>query len=145
MQDDNTENKYFVFTGNTNFGVQNLEYDPYTGDIFMAVYRGRKPQYPNLSMYVIDGKCTPREETLVGCGAEKGKVLNLKKSGIFHEESGVYGYEFKFGSTGIIALGDGYFYFSENRENYQTKEYESTIRLYRYTGEIPAPFSPVSE
>ncbi len=142
---DHAENKYFVFTGNTNFGVQNLEYDPYTGDIFMAVYRGRKPQYPNLSMYVIDGKCTPREETLVGCGAEKGKVLTLKKSGIFHEESGVYGYEFKFGSTGIIALGDGYFYFSENRENYQIKEYESTIRLYRYTGEIPAPFSPVSE
>jgi hypothetical protein len=64
---------------------------------------------------------------------------------MFHEESGVYSYEFKFGSTGIISLGDGYFYFSENRENYQTKEYESTIRLYRYTGEIPAPFSPVSE
>ena len=71
--------------------------------------------------------------------------MALKKEGFFHEESGVYGYEFPFGSTGIFALGDGYFYFSENRENYQIKEYESTIRLYRYTGEASAPFSPVSE
>ena len=37
------DEKYFVYTGNTNYGVQNLEYDPYTNTIFAAVYRGKKP------------------------------------------------------------------------------------------------------
>ena len=41
------DGKYFVFTGNTNFGVQNLEYDPWLARWFMGVYTGTKPQYPN--------------------------------------------------------------------------------------------------
>ncbi len=141
---DHAENKYFVFTGNTNFGVQNLEYDVNTGDIFMAVYRGAKEQYPNRTLYRIDGKAAPKMETLVGCGGEQGKVLSLKKEGLFHEASGVYCYEFRYGSTGMISLGDGLFYFSENRENYKIREFESTIRLYRYTGDTPAPFTPAT-
>lgn len=140
---DHAENQYFVFTGNTNYGIQNLEYDPNTGDIFMAVYRGAKEQYPNRTLYRIDGKIAPKEELLKGCGGEKGKVLELKKEGLFHEASGVYAYEFRYGSTGMIALGDGLFYFSENRENNPAREFESTIRLYRYTGDTPAPFIPV--
>jgi hypothetical protein len=40
---DAPEAKYFVYTGNTTFGVQNLEYDAYTGDFLAAVYNGRKP------------------------------------------------------------------------------------------------------
>lgn len=142
---EHAENKYFVFTGNTNFGVQNLEYDAHTGDIFMAVYRGAKEQYPNYTLFRIDGKVAPKEEALVGCGGERGKILTLKKEGIFHEQSGIYGYEFRYGSTGMISLGDGRFYFSENRENYNIREFESTIRLYRYTEDVPAPFAPVSE
>ncbi len=142
---EHAENQYFVFTGNTNFGVQNLEYDAYTGDIFMAVYRGAKEQYPNYTLFAVDGKTAPREETLIGCGGEKGKVLSLKKAGLYDEKSGIYGYEFPYGSTGIFSLGDGYFYFSENRENYSAREFESTIRLYRYTGDTPAPFASVLE
>ena len=132
------ENRYFVFTGNTNFGVQNLEYDAFTGDIFMAVYRGHKEQYPNYSLFVIDGSVPPRTETLLGCGGETGEVLSLKEAGLSDGQYGIYGYNFKYGSTGMFSLGDGQFYFSEDHG--EGGEFESTIRLYRYTGAVPAPF-----
>ena len=35
---------YFAFTGNTTYGVQNLEYDADTRSWFMAVDQGKKPQ-----------------------------------------------------------------------------------------------------
>ena len=50
------DSKYFVYTGNTNWGVQNLEYDPHTGYMFMAVYRGKKETFPNYPMYAVDMK-----------------------------------------------------------------------------------------
>lgn len=130
--------RYFVFTGNTEFGVQNLEYDTYTGDIFMAVYRGRKPQYPNYSLFRVDGAKAPERSVLAGCGAETGQILALKEAGLFDEASGTYGYHFRYGSTGMASLGDGYFYFSEDYG--ENGIFESTIRLYRYTGGAPAPF-----
>ncbi len=132
------DGKYFVRTGNTEYGVQNLEYDAYTGDIFMAVYRGRKEQYPNYSLYVIDGKQAPRTEPLLGCAGEVGEVLALRQTGLFDEASGIYGYEFRYGTTGMASLGDGYFYFSEDHG--ENGEFDSHIRLYRYTGALPAPF-----
>lgn len=130
------ENRYFVPTGNTNFGVQNLEYDPYTGDIWAAVYKGKKEAYPNFDMYVIDGKQKPQETVLAGCYGETGNVLTLVQKGLF--EKGVYGYRFPYGSTGMISLGDGRFYFSENY--YVDGLHGSRICLYRYTGNAEMPF-----
>lgn len=48
------DSKYFVYTGNTTYGIQNLEYNPCTGYMFAAVYQGKKPGFPNYPMYVID-------------------------------------------------------------------------------------------
>ena len=50
------DSKYFVYTGNTNFGVQNLEYDEKTNYMFMAVYQGKKEEFPNFPMYAVDMK-----------------------------------------------------------------------------------------
>ena len=58
--------KYFIYTGNTEFGVQNLEYDPFTGNWLMCVYRGKKPQFPNVPMYIINGAAAPEELPLRG-------------------------------------------------------------------------------
>lgn len=131
--------RYFAFTGNTTYGVQNLEYDPYLKKWFMAVYTGQKPQYPNLPMYMLDGERPAVCEKLRGLDME-GLVPVQWEKGIPHE-SGVWGWDFPYGSTGMIALGDGYYYFSENGhdENGQF----STIRLYRWNGEGNAPFVPV--
>lgn len=133
------EERYFVYTGNTEYGVQNLEYDAYTGDIFAAVYRGRKPQFPNFDMYVIDGKGAPEVQELPGYYGEMGKVLKLKQKGLCEED--IWGYRFPFGQTGMYSLGNGRFYFSENHETAQYQE--SYICLYRYTGETPAGFEKV--
>ena len=138
---DRAEERYFVFTGNTNFGVQNLEYDPFTGDIYMAVYRGRKSQYPNYNFFVIDGKAKPETETLRGIGTEQGKVLTLRQSGLCHEESGVYGYETLYGTTGIASLGDGLYYFAEPIDN--GKDHSAVIRLFRLDSDSPALFAEV--
>ncbi|MBQ8402924.1 MAG: hypothetical protein IJX55_00680 [Clostridia bacterium] len=135
------EAKYFVYTGNTTFGVQNMEYDSHTGDIFMAVYRGRKEKFLNYNLFRVAGKQTPKTEVLRGVGIE-GKTLSLAKTGLFDEKTGIYTHEFKHGSTGLLSLGDGYFYISEAKS--ENGEYSSVIRLYRYTGEFK-PFAAVEE
>ena len=128
--------RFFIYTGNTNFGVQNMEYDPFTGDIFLAVYPGKKPCFPNFKMYVIDGSKKPEEQLLNGLNGIKGKVLALKETGLCGNS--VYGYRFPYGSTGMSALGNGYFYFSEDHS--EKGAYSSDIRLYRYTGDAEKPF-----
>ncbi len=104
--------KYFVYTGNTVFGVQNMEYDAHTGDYFLCVYNGRKPQFPNYPMYVIDGSAAAREETLRGVEpACKGLVLTLRQTGL--SKDGISGMDFPHGSMGFYSFGDGRFYVSE--------------------------------
>ena len=117
------DGKYFVHTGNTSYGVQNLEYDPYSNLVLAAVYRGAKPQYPNYPMYLID--CEKAPLTMDG----KSR-LSLADVGLLHVESGVRGIEFPYGSTGMISLGDGYFYISKHFHNDQGHGTE--VCLYRF-------------
>ena len=128
--------KYFVFTGNTTYGVQNLEYDPYTRGMIMAVYRGKKPDFPNFATFMIDMTVPPKTEKLRGCDAS-GEVLTLAEKGELDEKSGVYGWHFNVGSTGIASLGDGRYYFSHNHEDWQNRLYYSDICLYRWDGKTP--------
>lgn len=83
--------KYFVPTGNTTYGVQNLVYDPSTGDYLMAVYRGKKPQFPNHDYYVIDGTKKPRKN-----------VLTLRGEG----------FDYPYGALGLAPVAPGLFYMS---------------------------------
>ncbi|RZK34132.1 MAG: hypothetical protein EOO90_31235, partial [Pedobacter sp.] len=53
--------KYFVKTGNSRYGIQNLAYDQASGNLFAAVYKGSKPQFPNYDLFVIDGKKKPTD------------------------------------------------------------------------------------
>jgi len=53
------QEKYFVKTGNTRYGIQNLAYDSHTGNLFAAVYHGSKTQFPNYDLFVIDGHKKP--------------------------------------------------------------------------------------
>lgn len=107
--------KFFVFTGNTNYGVQNLEYDRHTNSLYMAVYMGKKAQYPNFPMFSVDLAIPAKTEILHGVG-EEGEVLTLRADGEYHEASGVWGYRFKLGATGMFSFGDGQWLFSDNRK-----------------------------
>ena len=69
------DERYFVYTGNTTYGIQNLEYDPFTGDYFAAVYEGKKPEFPNYRLFVIDGAVAPAETEIPGLGGERGRHL----------------------------------------------------------------------
>lgn len=125
MHDTGSEHcgKYFVFTGNTVYGVQNLEYDAYTHKYYMAVYRGKKPQFANPPMFAIDASVQPEREVLAGVYPETAAdVLTL-------DARGTDGYDFERGQTGMASLGDGYFYFSH--EGHSDAGQFSTVKLYR--------------
>ena len=124
--------KFFVFTGNTNYGVQNLEYDRNTDSLYLSVYVGKKPEYPNFPLFAVDLSVPARTEVLRGVG-EVGEVLTLRRDGECHEESGVCGYKFKLGATGMYSFGDGDWLFSDNRKctDFHQCAY---IFKYRYVG-----------
>ena len=117
--------KLFVYTGNTTFGVQNLEYDLESGDYWMIVYKGVKEGYANPPVFIVDGGIAPEMQTLkLGdnpCyGDVQGECLTLKAVGELHEESGVWGVPEMplVATTGFISLGNDYFYVAESgKEN----------------------------
>ena len=132
--------KYFVFTGNTTWGVQNLAYDASTGRIYMAVYKGKKPQYPNYPLFSLDVRQKPVKACPPGLD-EKHETLKLSAAGLLDEATGVRGWDFKWGSTGLCPLGDGLWYISENHKDKATGIQSCTARLYRWTGDGAKPFT----
>jgi len=127
------DSKYFVYTGNTTWGVQNFEYAPYTGYIFMAVYRGKKEKFPNFPMYAVDmriGVIKEKHRSLY----EDVFILTLAEIGRKDEKSALWGMSFPYGSTGMISLGDGYFYFSQHFGNGKEIPYGTDVALYKYNG-----------
>lgn len=134
--------KYFVRTGNTSYGIQNLAYDPASGNCYAAVYKGKKPQYPNYSLFVIDGSKPARREQLQGFDEPtEGEVLSLLPAG--RSAEGICGWNFKWGTTGLCPLGGGYFYISQNARSKETGQQSTTVRLYEWTGDAETPFRPV--
>lgn len=101
----NPESKYFVYTGNTTFGVQNLEYDEENSLMLLAVYNGKKPNFPNYPLFFVDMSVSPVKK-------DGREYLTLSKIGLLHKPSGVWGSNFPYGSTGVASLGNNEFYFS---------------------------------
>lgn len=131
--------KYFIYTGNTRWGVQNLEYDAEVGRMYMAVYTGQKPIFPNYPMFIADWTALPARRRLTGFGdGTEGDVIPLCPMGMYDADSGVFGWTFPYGSTGMICLGGGEWYFSVPAKG--DEGYRSDITLYRRTGEAPDGF-----
>lgn len=105
------EERYFVYTGNTTYGIQNLEYDAYTQCWFAAVYPGKKEQFANSPFFAIDGTVEPEANELKERTGEIGKTLRLATFGV-PDANGIYGIPFSGGSTGLFACGDGSYYIS---------------------------------
>ena len=133
---------YFLFTGNTRWGIQNLEYDAFTGDWLVSVYPGAKEEYQNYPMFIIDGTAAPYESYVTY--GEKGMCLTLKKDGAYHERSGLYGSNFPKGQTGLYSFGNGLYYVSHE---YKTPEKEQGghIKLYRRAEDTATLFEEVTE
>ena len=54
----------FAFTGNTNYGTQNLEYERDTGNILLCTYGTNKSCFPGCSLFVIDGSAAPEKAVI---------------------------------------------------------------------------------
>ena len=132
--------QYFVKTGNTTYGVQNLDYDASTHSWMMAVYKGKKSNFPNYTFFAADGAARPVKQALDGVPyIKKAKVVALKAAG--KQQGDIRGWDWAVGSTGMCSLGDGYFYLSNN---YKIEEGQgSVIRLYRFTGNADKAFEAV--
>lgn len=116
--------KYFVFTGNTCYGVQNLEYDAYSDKYFLSVYPGSKKAYPNPPLFAMDRMQLPETKILEGVSSgETGETLSL-------DEKGCGGYPYPIGQTGMFSVGNGYFYISHHGRT-EGKDY-TDLKLYRY-------------
>ena len=137
--------KYFVYTGNTRYGVQNLEYDGFTDTILMAVYKGSKPEFPNYSLFAVDLTVPPVTNELTGL-CEQGEVLSLKKTEQAgeteeakkdHPKNSVFGWFFPYGSTGMYSYGDGSWLIARSA----VEEGQQCGYIYPYTWDGVSPFT----
>ena len=126
--------KYFIYTGNTTYGVQNLEYDQANKLWLLACYPGKKEHFSNFSTYVIDGSKAPRKEWLQGVEyLKKGKVLTLLDRGeIDAKNPEIRGWRDDIGAKGLCAIGDGYFYAAIGKKYKEGQDCDA--QLYRFIG-----------
>ena len=138
------EERYFLYTGNTNWGIQNLEYDSYLDAWLVAVYVGKKPEFKNPPMFIIDGKRAPEEREVPGLGI-RGKMLTLAALGGTDEAHGLRYCTFPKGQTGVYSIGGGYYYFSYEKkaEHDGEKYFSSDVKLCRFTGEGDTLFAVI--
>lgn len=131
------DHRYYVYTGNTTYGLQNLAYDPSSRNFYAAAYKGIKSIYPNYTLFVIDGHTAPRKEKLQGVYPEE-EGLTLSLLGPNTDKSGphqrIKGWHFPWGSTGLSPIGDGYFYISHNGIDSASKRQYCNLMLYKWTG-----------
>lgn len=130
---------YFAYTGNTTYGVQNLEYDAWSNQWFMAVYKGVKKQFPNYRLYAIDNSKKPTLEKLKGHDNTLGLVVKLSKQGLHDAASDIYGWRFPLGSMGMQSMGDGLFYFF-HPQNKEANVFGGWLELYKYIPGSSLPF-----
>lgn len=130
------QGKYFVYTGNTRWGVQNLEYDKQTNLWFLACYAGKKDTYSNYTLFAVDGSKRPINRPLYGVGYQKmGPVLLFKNDNqgrSDRKDIEVRGWHNKLGAYGICSLGNGYFYLASGGKTEQGRT--GTLYLARYIG-----------
>ncbi|MFF3325186.1 hypothetical protein [Streptomyces sp. NPDC002889] len=139
------EGKFFVYTGNTTYGVQNLEYDTYSGRWLMAVYKGTKPAFPNYALFAVDGGKQPAWAPIRGQQRpETGRVLTLLPKGLQHVPSGVRGWQGP-GQFGLVSLDDGRYYIGRSAKVQDGGVVKQTGKAvqYRWTGRTPTPFTKV--
>lgn len=137
------KNLYFVYTGNSDWGIQNLAYDPASGNMLAAVYKGKKKEFPNYTLFMLDWSKPAKKMQLKGYEEKMmQKTISLSPQGAYDEKSGIYGWKFKYGTTGLCPLGNGYFYISHPSNK---PEESCTATLYKWSGESDKPFEIVTE
>ncbi|WP_313172614.1 hypothetical protein [Stenotrophomonas sp.] len=137
------QGKYFVRTGNTSYGVQNLTYDAAQQRWYLGVYQGRKPTFPNYLLFAVDAAARPTPGDLIGVPGntsgrwEQGQLLPLADAGLKDPVTGIRGWMQK-ADVGLQAVGDGLFYLASNFK--QDGKQGAELHLMRWTGDPERPF-----
>ncbi len=90
-----------------------------------------------------DSKAPERKQLQGFDPAVEAEVLSLLPEGLHDAQSDTWGWNFKWGTTGLCPIGDGYFYISHNAKDKQTGNQSSTVQLYKWTGNPDKAFEPV--
>ncbi len=109
---DKHNGKYFVYTGNTNYGVQTMVYFKEINAWILNVYPTTKETFKKYTMYIIDGDVKPKKEILKGqpTDTDEQYVLTLYQDGELDKRTGIYGWYTSFGNKGMAYISDGLFY-----------------------------------
>lgn len=145
------QGKYFVRTGNTRYGVQNLSYDPTLQRWFMGVYAGKKKSFPNYLLFAVDARTRPLTRDLIGVPKadripaggeawEQGLLIELADDGLKDAATGVRGWN-KQADVGFQPAGGGLFYLAVNSGS--QGEQTADLALVRWTGDAQKPFVAV--
>ena len=128
------DGKYYVFTGNTRWGVQNLEYYKEENLWLLACYPGKKSTFSSYSFFCVDGNRPPVVRPLYGVGYEKvGPVLWFANTGRSdRKDLDVRGWQKQGGEFGMHSLGNGYFYIATASKSAEGKS--ATLHLARFVG-----------
>lgn len=133
--------KYFVRTGNTTYGVQNLAYDAASRRWFMGVYRGRKPAFPNYLLFAVDADAQPGRGDLIGVPGtggkrwERGSLLTLADAGLKDPATGIRGWRQK-ADVGFQPVGGGRVHVAMNSGGKGAQS--ADLRLMRWTSDNSA-------
>jgi len=73
----------------------------------------------------------------------KVKTLSLLKEGPEDLQSGIRGWTFNWGATGLCPLGNGYFYLSHNNKTKDGQQ-ETTLYKYQWRGDQETAFVKVN-
>lgn len=103
--------KYFVYTGNTKYGVQTMEYFDELNLWILNCYHGQKEKFQKFRLFVIDADVKPKKTELIGQSTKDEQyVLSLYQDGTYDKETDIYGWDSSFGVQGIAYMHDGLFY-----------------------------------
>ena len=145
--------KYFVRTGHTTWGVQNLSYDESLQRWFLGVYQGKKKEFPNYTLFAVDARTRPVLGDLLGVpgpggqGWEQGLLLALADDGLKDPATGIRGWNQK-ADVGFQPVGGGLFYLSKNSSGKDAsgKAWQGAdLTLMRWTGDVTTPFVPATD
>lgn len=125
--------RYYVYMGTTVYGIQNLEYDPYTESMICCIYGVSGDIYPKYCTYMVDMTTLP-EKGEISDIQSIGAITKFAPYGIYHEATGIWGAKFNKGSHGFASLGNGYYYIIESEINKEDVDRCDVYGLYKWIG-----------
>lgn len=137
---DKIHGKFFVYTGNTNYGVQTMTYFEELNLWFLNVYTTLKEDFPKYNLFIVDADIKPKEKALKG--QEKKdvqKVLTLYKDGSYDEKTKIYGWNIPEGSKGMEYVTRGLFYIIHPYRTWYGKQ-TAVAYLYVWEPSASTPF-----